>query len=169
MSEQVEQRLPEDPTAIPGAESDTMPDAAPRSRTRRSNQLSGVQVMFAAIVAIGLILGIQFTSRLAAIQPLEDAYNSVQVEIDQLRRDQQALIGERDFAQSDAFVEQWARGEGKMTRPGEVLVVPMPAGGTPVPPPAAAAPANVNTTPPEADPWTRWWWLFFDSPPPGQP
>lgn len=142
--------------------------AGERRRRRGTGQLSGVQVMFAAILAIGMVLGINFSSRIASSQPLRAYYSSLETEIASLQREQQALIEERDFAQSEAYVEQWARSEGKMVRPGEVLVIPRPVGPqaqpTAPPPPALA---DLETTAPEPEPWELWWSLLFDSPPPG--
>ena len=79
------------------------------------------------------------------------------------------MLAERDYAQSDAFVEQWAHSDGKMVRPGEVLVIPVP-----VSTPVAATPTpsvflEIETSPPTPQPWTLWWSLFFDSPPPESP
>lgn len=138
-----------------------------KQRTRSRDRLSGAQIMFAAILAVGLILAINFSTRLAASRPLNDYYESVEAEIEELKQTQATLIAERDFAQSDAFVEQWARSEGKMVRPGEVLVVPLPLGGTPVP--TAPAPqifVEQETSWPELKNWRLWWSLFFDSDPP---
>jgi len=122
--------------------------------------------MFAAILAIGLILAINFSSRIAASQPLEDAYRRVQNEIEQLRQEQARLIEERDYARSDAYVESWARDEGKMVRAGEVLIIPVPSGIN-VEPAASSSPAvPIETAPPEPENWTLWWALFFDGVPP---
>jgi cell division protein FtsB len=123
--------------------------------------------MFSAILAIGIALGISLSSRIASSQPLRQLYTSVQAEIDALRRQQGDLIAERNYAQSDAYVEQWARTDGKMVRPGEVLVVVMP--GSQQEAALQEAPqglAEVDTTPPEPETWTLWWQLFFDGPPP---
>src|SRR3990172_8720616 len=100
----------------------------PAGRRRTRNRLSSVQVMFAAILAIGLLLAFTYSSRIAAGQPLEHFSQQVLQEIDQLKQEQAALIAERDYAMSDAYVEAWARDEGKMVRPGEVLVIPVPSG-----------------------------------------
>lgn len=160
------------PAAAPADETPrkppSRPDAPPRPKKRRSSQLSGVQIMFAAILAIGMVLGINFSSRIASSQPLRTYYAGMETEIAQLQQEQQRLIEERDFAQSEAYVEQWARGEGKMVRPGEVLVIPRSiapeAQPTPTPAPLLA---EVETTAPEPEPWELWWSLLFDSPPPG--
>lgn len=115
-----------------------------------------------------MALGVTLSSRIAASQPLQEFYQSVETEIADLRADQAALIVERDYAMDDAYVEQWARAEGKLYRSGEVIVVPVPFRVQDVNVQPTATPVmNVDTTPPEPEPWTLWWALFFDSPPPG--
>ncbi|MBC7871373.1 MAG: hypothetical protein H7Y09_11090 [Chitinophagaceae bacterium] len=134
---------------------------------RLRGQLSGVQFMFAAILAIGMALGITLSSRIAASQPLQQFYENVETEIAGFRVEQGRLIAERDYAMDDAYVEQWARSDGKMFRPGEVLVVPVPLGAESLAPEPTPLPLmDVETTPPKPEPWKLWWALFFDSPPP---
>ncbi len=137
-----------------------------RSERRRTAQLSGLQIMFAAILAIGLILGLNFTSLIASGQPLQELHQQVNSEIERLQQDQAALIQERDFAESDAYVAQWARSEGKMVLPGEVLVVPVPSGVQVQAVPVAEPTVAIETRPPEPEPWQIWWAMFFDSAPP---
>jgi cell division protein FtsB len=129
---------------------------------------SSLQIVFAAIIAIALILAINFSSRIASGQPLQQTYDQVTEELDALRAQQLALIQERDFVRSDAYVEQWARSEGKLIRPGEVLYVPVPSAGSLVaaPPDEDLFGIEVETAPPEPDPWLIWWRLFFDTAPP---
>lgn len=135
----------------------------------RTGQLSGVQIMFAAILAIGLLLAINFSTRITDSRPLRDYYDSVLAEIDQLQQEQTALLAELDYARSDAYVELWARSEGKMVRQGEILIVPIAldthTASTPTPIPFV----EIETSPPKPKPWTLWWTLFFDSPPPQFP
>jgi len=142
------------------------PEKGKRPERKRTGQLSGLQIMFAAILAIGLILGLNFTSLIASGQPLQELYQQVNSEIERLQQEQAELVQERDYAQSDAFVARWARSEGKMVLPGEVLVVPVPMDSqmeaTPIPEPTVA----IETRPPEPEPWQVWWAMFFDSPPP---
>jgi cell division protein FtsB len=134
---------------------------------RRTGQFSGVQVMFAAILSIGLFLAIDFSGRITASQPLQQAYERVQAEIEQLRREQEDLIGERDYVRSDAYVALWARSEGKMIQPGEMLVVPVPGEmGIEATPTPRFLLDDIGSTASEPDPWTVWWNLFFDNPPP---
>jgi cell division protein FtsB len=137
-----------------------------RPERKRTGQLSGLQIMFAAILAIGLILGLNFTSLIASGQPLQELYQNVNDEIERLQQDQAALIQERDFAESDAYVAQWARSEGKMVLPGEVLVIPVPSGVQVEATPIAMPTVAIETSPPEPEPWQVWWAMFFDSAPP---
>jgi len=136
-------------------------------KKRGGSQISGVQVMFAAILSIRLILAINFSTRISAGQPLQEAYNRVQTEIAELQAEQADLTALRNYVRSDAYVEQWARDDGKMIRSGEVLVVPVPSGrsieATPAP---QVSFEDVRTTPDEPEPWMLWWQLFFDNLPP---
>ena len=122
--------------------------------------------MFAAILAIGLILGLNFTNLVSSGHPLQQKFNQLKTEISGLEHEQADLIRERDYVQSDAYVDTWAHDEGKMVRPGQVLMVPIPSASiveaTLEPPPQIA----VETTAPEPENWKLWWSLFFDSPPP---
>jgi cell division protein FtsB len=138
-----------------------------QTKPRRTGQFSGVQVMFAAILTIGLFLAIDFSGRISAGQPVEQAYEQVSAEIDQLRREQSALIRQRDYVRSDAYVSLWARTEGKLVLPGETLVIPVPSAANVQPAPTPVfTPQDVITAPPGPEPWLLWWALFFDSPPP---
>lgn len=133
-----------------------------------NQRLSGVQITLAMVIAFGLILAINFSGRIAAGQPLIDMYENVKSEVEQLEEEQATLIAIRDYSESDTYVEQWARSEGKLVRDGEILVVPVPASGqrvieaTPVPIPTVP----VQTTLPQPENWMLWWSLFFDSQPP---
>ena len=142
------------------------PEKPKRQERKRTSQLSGLQIMFAAILAIGLILGLNFTRLFTAGQPLQQTYNQLTTEINQLEKDQADLTRERDYVQSDDYVESWARDEGKMLLPGEHLVIPV---GSQISAESTAEPvqqAAVQTTPPEPPKWQLWWTLFFDTDPP---
>jgi cell division protein FtsB len=140
----------------------------PQARGRRQTpQVSSVQVMFAVIVAVVLLLAINFSSRITAAQPLQEAYARVQREMAQLEAEQARLTALRDLVMSDAYVERWARDDGKMIRPGELLYVPVPSGVVVeevVPSPVVVA--GIETTIAESKPWELWWSLFFDGAPP---
>jgi cell division protein FtsB len=137
-----------------------------RVQRNRTGQLSGVQIMFAAILAIGLILGLNFTNLVSTSQPLQQKYTDLQSEIQRLEQEQEALLKERDHVRSDAYVESWARDEGKLVRPGEVLVIPVPSAVEIQATPESRPEVQVVLDPSQPEQWELWWALFFDSPPP---
>ena len=144
---------------------DDYPEDLPHRRNRQ--QISSLQIVFAAILSIGLLLVINFSGRIARGQQTEAEHERLQATITVLEQQQVSLLKERDYAASDASVEHWAHTEGKMIREGEVLVIPIPAGEvepTPLPP----VPILVATPAPKPEPpkWHLWWNLFFDGQPP---
>ena len=131
------------------------------------SQLTGVQVSLSVIVAFGLILAINFNSRISAGIPLIERYEAVSTEVQELRQEQATLVALRDYSQSDAFVEYWAHSEGKMVRDGEILVIPIPEQNSlilPTPIPQFVVP--IETAPQQPSEWQLWWALFFDTAPP---
>jgi cell division protein FtsB len=142
------------------------PRRAPPVEKRPAPAVSSVQIMFAAIIAIVLILAINFSNRIADGQPLQQTYDEVNAEIVRLREEQVELIAQRDYVRSDAYVEQWARSEGKMVRDGEILVIPVPSSSAADLPQVEPLQVEVQTTDPQPDPWEVWWQLFFDATPP---
>jgi hypothetical protein len=145
--------------------SEDLPSSTPRRRSHQ--QISSMQIVFAAILSVGLLLVINFSGRIARGQQTEVEHQRLQATIVVLEQQKLDLLKERDYAASDASVEHWAHTEGKMIRDGEILVIPIPAGlvePTPMPP------AQVLITTPAPEPqtpgWHLWWNLFFDGKPP---
>lgn len=144
-------------------------NAPVQKNKRRGRQVSGAQIMFAGVLAIGMILGISLSSRVASSQPLREGLGEIRTEITRLELEYSDLLDDRDFALSDAYVEQWARGDGKMVRDGETLVIPVPVQGQQTQQQQVDESVILfqpETTEPEPEIWELWWALFFDSPPP---
>ena len=136
----------------------------PRRNAARRQQISGIQIVFASILAIGLLLTINFSGRIRRGQQIEDVRTRIEATIYQLSTERAQLLEERDYSVSDAAVIEWAHRDGKMVREGEVLVIPVPAGEVPTPtPPATPIPLATPTPIPVFD---VWWSLFFDGDPP---
>ncbi|MBN1565055.1 MAG: septum formation initiator family protein [Anaerolineae bacterium] len=140
------------------------PSRPPR---RRQQQITSLQIVFALILSIGLLLVINFSGRIARGQQMEEERQRLQATVTVLEAQKIELQQEYDYAASDASIEHWAHTEGKMVREGEILVIPVPAGitePTPVPP----APILIATPIPEPETpnWQLWWNLFFDGDPP---
>lgn len=137
-------------------------------RRERRQQITGLQVVFVSILAIGLLLTINFSARIRRGQLLTDLKNEVQATVSSLQAQNARLQQTKTFSESDAAVAQWAHREGKMVRPGEVLVIPEP-GAASIATPQPTRPATINTarSEPEVSTWELWWSLFFDTDPPG--
>ncbi|GAB4572371.1 MAG: hypothetical protein Kow0077_11650 [Anaerolineae bacterium] len=150
--------------AIIGAMTTSPNDPQP---TTAGKQGAGLQILFATILAIGLLLGINFSNRIAAGQRIERDRKALEMEIATLEAEQAVLLEDLEYARSDEYVAAWARAQGKMVRENEVLVIPVPAG---VPlPTATPAPPPIELLQPqtiEVENWRLWWALFFDSDPP---
>ncbi len=142
--------------------------STPSNGTPRNNsQVSGLQIVFASILAIGLLLGINFSSRIADGQRIQRDRSQLEIEIATLEAEQAALQQDLAYVRGDEYVASWARDEGKMVRENEVLVIPVPAGvplptPTPVPPPVELFEADTIAV----DNWRLWWALFLDGDPP---
>ena len=130
------------------------------------NQVSSMQIMFGSILAISLLLAINFSGRIAAGRRIEADRDSLLKNISTLQARATALSSELDYVDSDAFVEKWARKEGRMVKGDEMLVVPVPGRATPMAAPTPFVPATISDQQPETQNWKLWWQLFFDSPPP---
>ncbi|MFQ3537110.1 MAG: septum formation initiator family protein [Aggregatilineales bacterium] len=136
----------------------------PRSTPR---PIASMQIAFGSILAISLLLAINFSGRIAAGRQLNAQRQELLYNIETLQARATALRTELNFYASDAFIEEWARREGKMIKPGEVLVVPVPPLTTPTPiRTATPLPEAVIRRESAPSNFELWWQLFFDSPPP---
>ena len=129
-------------------------------------RFSTVQLLLAIIVAVGLLLSLNFSSRIQLDRELQVILNGVVAEIEALKTQQQQLIRELDHVKSDAYVEFWARDEGKMIRDGEILILPQGSGPIEAVPDPNLQLVEFVTTEREPQNWELWWALFFDSLPP---
>lgn len=136
-------------------------------RRERPQQITSVQIVFALLLSIGLLLVINFSGRIARGQQMEAERQRLQATIDVLERERLELLRARDYAASDASVEEWAHREAKMVREGEVLVIPIPGNLTmPTAPPPAPVYLPTPVPEPQIPGWRLWWNLFFDGDPP---
>ena len=141
------------------------PESSIIGKRNKEGRLSSVQILFAVILSVGLMLTLNFSSRIQADRELQRIHAQVMQEIEFLERQQAEFGAELDYVKSDAYVEMWARDEGKMIRGDEVLVLVQRAETGAVTQAAAVSPVEFQTKPPEPENWELWWALFFDSPP----
>jgi cell division protein FtsB len=133
----------------------TVTPARPRL-SRRGLNISPIHVfvVLSAVAALSVI--INFSNRIQAEKRISAEANQLRMEVTALAATEQALATDLAYVKSDAYVEYWAHTEGRMVRPGEVLVVPVPA--------QVASLTPVPQPPPPAEPVNNlqiWWELFF--------
>jgi len=116
-------------------------------------------IILAGAIGIVLVLMADFNNRVAAVNRLAQQREVVAAQATDLMAAQITLQARIEYATSEAAVEEWAYEEGRMVRPGDQLVVPLPVGeALPAPTPAAAAAA------PPLENWQVWLAVFFDAP-----
>ncbi len=126
--------------------------------------LSRSQIVAVVIATLAISVVVDFSRKAAGnlrvqarVHELQEATKLVQAENDRLK-------GLKEFAPSGAFIEQEARQDFKMGRPGEVRAIFL----TPAPTPAIAISSTTAAVLPAEGPcWQKWWGLFLDGVPPG--
>ncbi len=122
----------------------------------KSIQFDKKRIIVVAGLVLLFFLMVDLNTRLNDLYRLTRERDSMRTEIANLTATAVGLETQIAFATSDGAVEQWAREEGMLVRPGDQLIVPIaPADATPVPvvAPQATQPAMKN--------WQVWWALFF--------
>ncbi len=109
----------------------------------------------AVVLLVWLMMNLN--SRLAEYFRLSSERDKLGTEVANYRITKVALDTQAAYATSDQAVEDWARDEGHMARPGDKVIVPLtPAGQTSVPE------IQVTPTPTAVENWQFWWALFFE-------
>ena len=126
---------------------------------RRAGLLNSKRIWLVMLALLAVPLLVEFNHRLAISRQLfeEEARLQRQIEIERARwvflQQFQAL------ANSNGYVEWWARVKARMTQPGEIAIVPYsPAGAT------ISGVAPVSSAP-VRDTASEWWAVFFASVP----
>jgi cell division protein FtsB len=111
-------------------------------------------LILAMVVGV-LVLG-DLNARMADARRLTRDSQQLQTEVAALETEGIVLRTQVEGAATDPTVEAWARQEGKLVQPGDVLVVPIPGGDvTPTP-----QPQSVQFQSPPSN-WEVWWALIF--------
>ncbi len=141
-------------------------DSVPLPPNAGWQRLTSVQVVLAVTLALGLVLTLNFSGRIKLDRDLGRIHAQFQAEIVELQGEQARLFETLEYVKSDAYVETWARDDGKMIREGEVLIVPKSVSGSTSVLAKTTSLVAFETTEPEPENWQLWWALFFDAPPP---
>ena len=109
-----------------------------------------------ALAVVGILILGDLNRRMADAERLERDATSLQIDVASLETEHERLLLAIAAVVDDAQVEAWARREAKMVRPGERLIIPVPAEGNSEPIRPAAEVAE-----PLPSPWDVWWALLI--------
>jgi cell division protein FtsB len=114
-------------------------------------KIFGVAAIFVLIMVM-----MNLNSRLSEYFHLDRERDKLSTQVGYLELTRVAVDTLVAYATSDQAVEDWARNEAHMARPGDMVVIQItPANQTPVPQ------VEVTTTPRVVENWEVWWALFF--------
>jgi len=108
-------------------------------------------------IAVLVLLIMDFNARLEEMTRLTRQAELVRVRATEIMATQYNLETAVAYAQSDFSVEQWAREQAGMIKPGDVPIAPMPVPGG-QPPPQENSPVVVPT---QVSNWQIWWLVIF--------
>jgi cell division protein FtsB len=86
------------------------------------------QFITIALLIMFVFLMMDFNSRLSELSRQNARRDQVQTEVQALIWTEEALKVQILYATSEAAVEDWAREQGHMSRPGDVVIIPLPEG-----------------------------------------
>jgi cell division protein FtsB len=78
----------------------------------------------ALILVVPLIVDIN--ERVSDIRRKRQELTRLDTELAEVKAEHEALLEELEFVNGDAYLEQWARTDARMTKPGEVVIIPLP-------------------------------------------
>lgn len=112
------------------------------------------RVLRMAIILIGIGLVISLSRSIFKLLQAADRLKLAEQELAQLEKEHQSLVEQKEYYQSEEFIEQEARNKLNMARPGEAVVV--------LPPNVGELLGETETkSVPETPNWKMWWELFF--------
>lgn len=123
---------------------------------RKPFKINKKQIFLIGALIVTAFLMMDLNNRLTTLYRLSDSRSNLETEVGKLVFTQQALDQKLAYATSDGAVEDWARGEGHMSKPGDVVIIPLP--------PKDSTPQPVTIPTPVTHPvknWNVWQALFF--------
>ncbi len=107
-------------------------------------------------VLLLVLLMMNINSRLAEYFRLSGDRDQLSTQVAYSRATKMALETQVAYATSDQAVEDWARDEAHLARPGDKVIIPLTPVGQTIQPEA-----QVTPTPTKVENWQVWWALFF--------
>lgn len=128
----------------------------------RGRIATGAVILVVALVVGGI--GWAFVEQLTLAQELRGEQQKLEAIVATREARHDALTATLAYVQSDEYVEEWAREEQKMAKPGEVVVIPIVSAGRDEPEEMPAEGADDGELDlPERPFWVVWWEAIFGS------
>ena len=109
-------------------------------------------------IGLLLVLVMEFNARAEELSRLKREAATVEARATEVMRTQYNLQTAAAYATSDLAVQQWAREQNRMVQPGDVLVIPLPAGNATPPSQEGQAAAPASTP---LSNWDTWMLIIF--------
>jgi cell division protein FtsB len=107
-----------------------------KNERHHSSPVTPAQFLFIILITIALAVTLDFGHRTSVRVELRREAQRLESEVATLEAENRSLERQREWVQTDDYVEEWARTEGVMVLRGETPVVPVPAESVaPTPPP----------------------------------
>lgn len=123
----------------------------------------GAGILLAVVVIGGL--GWAFVQQLALAEELRGETRELEQAVATLKAQQGYLTATLTYVHTDAYVEEWAREEARMAKPGEVVVIPLVQSDRSEPTSTPESAPEVRPAPEDdSQPfWHRWWLALVGS------
>lgn len=106
-----------------------------KNTRHHSSPVTPAQFLFVILITIVLAVMLDLGHRVSVRAELQREAQRLEQKVATLEAENRALQHQREWVQTDSYVEEWARTEGAMVLRGETPVVPVPATSlTPAPP-----------------------------------
>lgn len=109
------------------------------------------------LILVLVAMTIDLSMRISTLAFMNRQYETLAADVAILQTTLDVASDEIGYAASDTSVEEWARVQGLMMKPGDVVVLPLP--GTPLAPTATPVP---SVEPVEYENWQVWYSLIFE-------
>lgn len=116
------------------------------------------QIVYAIVILMLLLLTADLNNRISDLLRANTERDAVREQVYSLWVTQQVLSTKAAYAESDRAVEEWARQDGRMVKPGDMPIVPLPL--NKVTQQSAALPTPVHTPTPVQN-WQVWESMIF--------
>jgi cell division protein FtsB len=119
----------------------------------------GWQLLVITSLILVVPLMADINGRIGVLRRMHQQQALLNQELAEARAEREALEKQLQFVTSDAYLEQWARVEARMARPGEVAIIPLYQGQTQPETSASGASPSPDAALSTSQQWHR---LFFD-------